>query len=194
MHDFNYLSCFIYVTVNSYINPYTERRNCMEDNTALYAFRKYGDTVLRAAYACCGNYSEAEDITQDTFLMLHSKPQTFNNDEHMKAWLLKVTLNKCRNYKKSFRVIRTDNIDDVNENNLKCNFTPRDNEIRENISKLPQKYSSVIFLYYYEEYSIREIAELLGKNENTISSLLQRGRKKLKLELEREGYNETYRV
>ena len=166
----------------------------MDNNTALYAFRKYGDTVLRAAYACCGNYSEAEDITQDVFLILHSNPQDFESDEHMKAWLLRAAINKCKNYKKSFRVSRTDNIDDVSENQLKCNFTPRDSEIRENISKLPQKYSSVIFLYYFEGYSIREIAEMLGKNENTVSSLLQRGRKKLKIELEREGYNETYRV
>lgn len=166
----------------------------MDDNIALYAFRKFGDTVLRAAYACCGNYSEAEDITQDVFLTLHSKPQTFKNDEHLKAWLIRSAINKCKNYKKSFRVSRTSPIDDINENELKCSFAPRDNEIRENISKLPKKYSSVIFLYYYEGYSIREIAGMLGKNENTISSLLQRGRKKLKIELEREGYNETNTV
>ena len=166
----------------------------MDNNTALYAFRKYGDTVLRAAYACYGNYSEAEDITQDVFLILHSNPQDFESDEHMKAWLLRAAINKCKNYKKSFRVSRTDNIDDVSENQLKCNFTLRDSEIRENISKLPQKYSSVIFLYYFEGYSIREIAEMLGKNENTVNSRLQRGRKKLKIELEREGYNETNTV
>ena len=166
----------------------------MDNNTALYAFRKYGDTVLRAAYACCGNYSEAEDITQDVFLILHSNPQDFESDEHMKAWLLRAAINKCKNYKKSFRVSRTDNIDDVSENQLKCNFTLRDSEIRENISKLPQKYSSVIFLYYFEGYSIREIAEMLGKNENTVNSRLQRGRKKLKIELEREGYYETNTV
>ena len=166
----------------------------MDNNTALYAFRKYGDTVLRAAYACCGNYSEAEDITQDVFLILHSNPQDFESDEHMKAWLLRAAINKCKNYKKSFRVSRTDNIDDISENQLKCNFTLRDSEIRENISKLPQKYSSVIFLYYFEGYSIREIAEMLGKNENTVNSRLQRGRKKLKIELEREGYNETNTV
>ena len=63
----------------------------MDDNIALYAFRKYGDTILRAAYACCGNYSEAEDITQEVFFALHSKPQTFENDEHLKAWLIRVT-------------------------------------------------------------------------------------------------------
>ena len=166
----------------------------MDNNTALYAFRKYGDTVLRAAYACCGNYSEAEDITQDVFLILHSNPQDFESDEHMKAWLLRAAINKCKNYKKSFRVSRTDNVGDVRENQVKGNCTLRDSEIRENISERPQKYSSVIFLYYFEGYSIREIAEMLGKNENTVNSRLQRGRKKLKIELEREGYNETNTV
>ena len=66
-------------------------------NQALYAFRKFGDTVLRAAYACCGNYAESEDITQDIFLLLHAKPQSFADDEHLKAWLLRVTVNKCKN-------------------------------------------------------------------------------------------------
>ncbi len=56
------------------------------------------------------------------------------------------------------------------------------------IAKLPEKYASVIFLYYFEDYTIKEIASLLNKNENTISSILQRGRKKLKTELEKEGY------
>lgn len=55
------------------------------DNIALYAFRKFGDTVLRAAYTCCGSYAEAEDITQDVFLQLHTKPQSFTDDEHLKA-------------------------------------------------------------------------------------------------------------
>ena len=79
-------------------------------------------------------------------------------------------------------------IDETLENTLKCEFTERDNEIREQIERLPEKYASVIFLYYFEEYNIREIADILGKSENTVSSLLQRGRRKLKTELEKEGY------
>ena len=152
----------------------------MDDNVALYAFRKYGDTVLRAAYACCGNYSEAEDITQDVFLTLHSQPQGFDSDEHMKAWLIRVAINKCKNYKKSFRVSRTGPIDDINENELKYDFAPRDYGIRDNISKLPQKYSSVIFLYYYEEYSIKEISAITGSRETAVQTQLFRARKKLK--------------
>lgn len=153
----------------------------MNNNTSLYAFNKYGDTILRAAYACCGNYAEAEDITQDVFLILHAKPVEFRDDEHMKAWLLKVTVNKCKNFRKSFRVSRTQPIDENTKASYKMDVT--DIEVRELISALPQKYAAVIFLYYYEGCTIAEIADMLGKNQNTVSSLLQRGRKKLKLEL-----------
>ena len=159
----------------------------MNDSSALYAFNKFGDTVLRAAFAVTGSYSEAEDITQEVFLALHAKPRSFDSDEHMKAWLLRSAINRCKNYKKSARILRNTALDDALENTLSCEFTPRDNEIRDMIAKLPEKYSSVIFLYYYEEYTIKEIALLTGKNENTVSSLLQRGRKKLKTELEEEG-------
>lgn len=160
----------------------------MNDSSALYAFNKFGDTVLRAAFAMTGSYPEAEDITQEIFLALHSSPQDFESDEHMKAWLLRSAINRCKNYRKSARIRKNSPLDEVLANTLRCEFTARDNEIREMISELPEKYSSVIFLYYYEEYTIKEIADILGKNENTVSSLLQRGRKKLKTELEKEGY------
>lgn len=162
-----------------------------KDSPALYAFRKYGDTVLRTAFACTGSYSEAEDITQEIFLTLHMNPQSFNDEGHLKAWLLRSAINRSKNYKKSFRISRTDSLDEIGENIQDCGFTSRDDELREQIAKLPEKYASVLYLYYYEEYTIREIAELLQKNENTVSSLLQRARKKLKLELEEEGYYET---
>ena len=158
------------------------------DNTALYAFRKYGDVILRCAYACTGCFSEAEDITQDVFLSMHAESPIFSDDEHMKAWLLKVTINKCKNLKKSFRFSRTQSIDEKIESELSCEFTGEENEIREILFRLPEKYSTVLYLYYYEGYNIREIAQMMSKNENTVSSLLQRGRKKLKIELEREGY------
>ncbi len=167
----------------------------MNDNSALYAFNKFGDTVLRAAFAITGSYSEAEDITQEVFLTLHAKPQTFETDDHMKAWLLRSTINRCKNYRKSARVMKNSPLDEELANTLSCEFTPRDNEIKDMIAKLPEKYSSVIFLYYFEEYTIKEIAALTGKKENTVSSLLQRGRKKLKTELEKEGYvYETKRI
>lgn len=160
------------------------------NNIALYAFDLYGDNILRTAYSYVGNMSEAEDITQDVFLKLHSAPQDFESDSHLKAWLMRVAINKCKNYKKSFRIKNRRDIDDVSESILSYEVTPQDKTVLNAVKKLPSKYSTVIFLYYYEEYTIKEIAKLLDKNENTISSLLQRGRKKLKFELEREGYCE----
>ncbi len=159
------------------------------NNSALYAFNMFGDTVLRAAFAMTGNYSEAEDITQEVFLTLHSKPQSFETDEHMKAWLLRTAINRCKNYRMSARVRRDQPLSEELTDKLSCEFTPRDTEIREMIAKLPEKYASVIFLYYFEEYTVKEIAGLLGKSENTVSSLLQRGRKKLKMILVKEGYD-----
>ena len=160
----------------------------MSDGQALKAFRKYGDTVLRAAYAVTGSYHEAEDITQEVFLKLHASPQNFENDDHMKAWLLRVTVNRSKNFRKSFLFSRTSGIDEIPESALKCEFTEEENEIRELIKNLPEKYASVIYLYYYEGFNVREIAEILEKSENTVSSLLQRGRRKLRTEIEREGY------
>ncbi len=157
------------------------------DNTALYAFQKFGDTVLRAAFACCGSYSEAEDITQDTFLLLHAKPQSFTDDEHLKAWLLRVAVNKCKNLRRSFRFSRTDSLETQDYPSASYEMNTEDNSVLSEIRSLPEKYASVIYLYYYEGYNTREIAEIQGKSENTVCSLLRRGREKLKMELEKEG-------
>lgn len=158
-----------------------------KDNTALYAFSRFGDDVLRAAYAGCGSYTEAEDITQEVFLTLHSRPQTFNDDDHLRAWLLRCTMNRCLNYRKSFRASRTGSLEELPEMPGSPVFGEAENEVRDALSRLPEKYAAVIYLYYYEGYSTREIGELLGKSENTVSSLLRRGREKLRTELEEEA-------
>ena len=84
----------------------------MNDNSALYAFNKFGDTILRAAFAMTGSYPEAEDITQEVFLTLHSKPQDFESDEHMKAWLLRTAINRCKNLRNSARMRRDTPLDE----------------------------------------------------------------------------------
>lgn len=167
--------------------------NDNDENAALYAFRKFGDTVFRAAFACSGSYCEAEDITQEVFLSLHSRPQSFNNDEHLKAWLLRSAINRCKNYHKSYRKRNQQSLDELGESAIFCEFTPQDMTIRQKIAALPEKYGKVLYLYYYEEYTVREIAKILQKNENTVSSLLRRARRKIKMELEEDEY-ETNRV
>lgn len=154
------------------------------ENTALEAFRKFGDTVLRAAYACTGCYSEAEDITQEVFLKLHTGKYSFSDENHLKAWLIRSAINRGKSYHRSWTKRERSSLEDISEAELRCEFDEKDHEISREIEKLPEKYRTVIYLYYYEEYNIREISEILSKNENTVSSLLQRARKKLKERLE----------
>lgn len=151
--------------------------------TALYAFDTYGGLVLRTAYCCTGSYSESEDIAQDVFLTLHEKNKSFSDDEHLKAWLLRVTINKCRDLKKSMFFSRRTAIEDVPAAAVTVDDTCK-RELKEAVAALPEKYSTVLFLYYYEGYSIKEISALLGKREATVGSLLRRGREKLRLEIE----------
>lgn len=156
-----------------------------DNNTALYAFRKFGTLVLKTAYCYVGNYSEAEDIAQEVFLTLHEKQKKFSDDEHIKAWLLRAAINRCKNYRKSWKQKSRVELDNIPEQAMKDSYL-RDRELREAVFSLSEKYSSALFLHYYEGYTIKEIASLLGKSENTIGSLLRRGREKLKLELEEE--------
>ena len=95
----------------------------MNDSSALYAFNRFGDTVLRTAFAMTGSYQDAEDITQEVFLTLHSKPQEFDTEEHMKAWLIRSAINRCKNYFKSARVRKNSPLDEELANTLSCEFT-----------------------------------------------------------------------
>lgn len=155
---------------------------------ALYAFEKFGNTVLRTAYNHTENMSEAEDITQEVFLKLHTSPQCFNDDEHMKAWLIRSAINACKNFHKSGRKRFSQPIDDTDESELSNEYNYEKSEVTELMELLPEKYRNVMFLYYYEEYSTKEISEITGQKESTIRSLLKRGREKLKNEMEGCGH------
>ncbi len=157
-----------------------------QENTALTAFRKYGDLVLRTAYCCTGDYSEAEDITQDVFLALHEKQPEFRDEEHMKAYLLRAAVNRGKNYRKSWKQNKRVELEELPElSHEESAFS--DSGLREQVLSLPEQYAAVLYLHYYEGYSIKEIAAILGKRENTIGSQLRRGREKLRLELEGEA-------
>lgn len=110
----------------------------------------------------------------------------------MKAWLLRVTINKGKNFASSWKRRNRVDIESIPEQSAPDNFTVK-SELRDAVMSLPPKYSTVLFLYYYEEHTIKEISAVLGKSENTVSSLLRRGREKLKLEMEEFDYD-TQRV
>lgn len=136
----------------------------------------YADMVYRAAYGLVKNQADAEDVAQDVFLsLLRAQPQ-FESAEHQKAWLLRTTVNKCKDHFKSAWQRRTQGLDET----MSIPFTPAESTVLDAVRSLPLKYRTVVYLYYIEGYSAKEIAALLGVAQNTVLSQMSRARKLLK--------------
>ena len=146
----------------------------------------YGDTVRRLCMIYLKNYADTEDIFQNVFLKYATSSIKFENDEHEKAWFIRVTINKCKDLLKSFFRNRTVSLDDIVE---KPEAIPSDyREVLEAVLSLPQKYRNVVYLHYYEGYSAPQISHILGKNVNTVYTLLTRSKKMLREKLGGDGY------
>jgi len=128
------------------------------------------------------NAPEAKDAVADVFIKLLKKGITFENEEHEKAWLLRTTINHCKNILKHWWR-KTSNIDDYQ--NLESEPF-RDNHVLETVLALPERYKDVIYLYYYEGYATAEIAEILQKPHSTVRSHMSEARSLLKEILENE--------
>ena len=140
------------------------------------------DTVYRVALAYCRNIQDAEDITQDVFLARFQHDAPFPDAEAEKAWLLRVTVNRCKNLLKSFRRRFTVPLEDAA---LVCRTQP-EHDIWEAVNALPAKYRLVIHLYYYEGYTVREIGKITGRSETAVQTQLYRARRLLKSKLGEE--------
>ena len=143
---------------------------------------KYSDIVYRVAITRVGTKENAEDIYQEVFLKFASKKPKFKSEEHQKAWLIRVTINLSNNYLKSAWKRKNVELDE----NIKYEeekIDQRENEVYEEVRKLPEDYQTVIYLFYYEGYKTSEISKLLKKNENTIKTWLSRAREILKQNL-----------
>ncbi|OPJ62631.1 RNA polymerase sigma factor [Clostridium chromiireducens] len=140
-----------------------------------YLIEKYSDMLIRISYSYMKNLSDAEDITQDVFIKLLEKRPEFENTEHEKAWLLRIAINLSKDKLKSAYFKNTAPLEgDFIDTNQK------DDEIIQAVLSLPIKYRSIVLLYYYEDYSISEISNVLNIKESTVGSQLSRGRKLLK--------------
>lgn len=143
------------------------------------ALNLFGNDILRLAYSYLKSRYDAEDIVQEVLIRFMQSAKIFEGNEHMKAWLLRVAANLCKDRLKSASYQREVAIPEGYDIEAPEDDTPEDNKTLKSVMALPEKYRSVIHLYYYEEYSTKEIAEILGKKEVTIRSLLKRGREKL---------------
>lgn len=162
------------------------KENSMEEEKKLSVSEivdEYGDLVFRIALNYTGNTQEAEDITQESFLaMLKKLP--FKSAEHAKRWLIKVTVNKCKDYYKS---ARRKNLP-LDERLISESFELSDG--LEELEKLDPLDRDIIYLFYYEGYSAKEIGKMIGKTKNAVNIRLSRAREYLKELLEEGNYYE----
>lgn len=145
-------------------------------------FEEYSDMVYKIAFVQMKKESDTDDIFQEVFLRLVKHSKKLQSKEHAKAWLIRVTLNCCKQHYLSSWYKKTTELDE----SLLAEevFDQQENELLEAVQKLPAQYRTIIHLFYYEGYSIMEISKILEKKENTIKSHLFRARKLLKDELE----------
>ena len=118
--------------------------------------------------------------------VLPAAQETFGNESHEKAWFIRITINACKDLLKSFFRRQTVPIDEITE--LPATFSPRDHEIFNAVLSLPKKYKDVVYLHFYEGYTAPEIGDILGKNVNTVYTLLTRSKKLLKEKLGGDDY------
>lgn len=152
-----------------------------ETKTAQQLVDTYADTILRLSYTYLKNTQDAQDICQTVLLKLLTQAPAFHNQEHERAWVIRVTANACKDFLKSPWHTRTCPLEHCAQ--MAAPSSP-DNDILQSVNELPAKYRVVIYLYYYEGYSTQEISHLLGLSVSAVCTRLTRARKQLKWELE----------
>lgn len=150
------------------------------------AIEKYADMIRRICLIHLQNSADTEDIFQTVFLKYVLRSVPFESEEHEKAWLIRVTINACRDLRRSFFKSRTVSLEDLIE--MPAPMLQSNREVLEAVLSLPKKYKDVVYLHYYEGYTAAEIGEILGKNVNTIYTLMTRSKKLLKEKLEGDEY------
>lgn len=154
------------------------------DNQLLYTnecidkiFKKYSDMVFKLALSQTKNYDNAQDIFQEVFLRFIQEEKAFQNEEHIKAWLLRVTINCSRKLWNSSWFRRSIPLDESKHITFE---TQEERDVYYSVMKLSLKYRTVIQLYYYEDMSIEQISKILNIKSSTIKSQLRRAREILK--------------
>lgn len=153
----------------------------MNSHNADRLVKTYADMILRISYMYLKQTCDAEDICQNVFMKLLSEDYSFKNPAHEKAWIIRTTINACKDYLRTYFWKRATILDDAVDIPL-----PKEpeSELLDLVMDLPKNYRISIYLHYYEGYSVGEIANTLAKTENTVSAYLARGRKKLRTVLE----------
>ncbi|MBE5876976.1 MAG: RNA polymerase sigma factor [Lachnospiraceae bacterium] len=141
----------------------------------------YLDCVYRVAVNGCKSYADAEDVVQNTFIKLWEKENHFKDDEHVRKWLIRVTVNECHSLWRTPWKRCITSLEEIVQEQV---FTELEkSELYDAVRELPVKYRQIVHLYYYEEYSVREISEIMKLSETAVQTRLLRARQKLKEKL-----------
>lgn len=150
-------------------------------------YLRHSKTVYRVCFAYMKNQNDTEDAVEETFYRMITKAPEFSSEEHEKAWLIRTATNICLDILKSWQR-KNENIDDYIHIEVYDN-TGTDEVLRA-VTDLPEKYKTVVYLYYYEGYTSAEIAEILQKPKSTVRNYLHEARKILRERIGEEFYEE----
>ena len=145
---------------------------------------KYRDNLFATAFSVCRNPQDADDVVQETFIQYHTTDRCFESEQHIRAWLIRTAINKAKNVNRAFWRRTSVPLEEYIETLV---FeTPEAEGLFEKVMRLPEKYRTVIHLFYYEDYAVKEIAEILGLSESNVKVRLTRGREMLRKALKEE--------
>ncbi len=151
------------------------------------AFERYSDMLYRLALTHTANREDAEDACQDVFIRYSQAKQSFKDKEHVKAWLIRVCINRCHDISRHRKTRSHLDIDDIHDIIADDTKAAEYVHLTEILGELPDKYKDVIMLHYYEGYSIEECTKLLGISLSAAKMRLMRARELMKEKLTEEG-------
>ena len=158
------------------------------DNNFDKIYEKYGEMLYRIAFVYLGNASDTEDVLQEVFITYLYNPPEFKNEEHKKAWLIRAVQCRCIN------LLKKTSRKSVCLEDLQLTAPDNDKDKKLDVIKaviaLAPKYKSPLLLYYYNDYSVEEIAKILKITKSAVKMRLKRGREILKIQLEDYNYEE----
>lgn len=160
------------------------------EQESIRAVDLYADTVRRICVLYLKNHADTEDVFQTVFLKYLTTKIQFENKDHEKSWIIRVTINACKDFRKNFFRSHTTSLEEVQQ--LACDVSEEYPEVLSAVLSLPSKYKEVVYLFYYEEYTAVEISKILKKNVNTVYTLLSRAKKLLREKLGGEGYEPSH--
>lgn len=149
--------------------------------------RHYADMIFRVALNISGNYADSEDIMQNVFFRYLKKQHIFSSQDHIKAWLIRVAVNESKRLIKSNSKRMCSSLDELE--NIVFSYDEDSKELFCQVMNLQEKYRTVLYLYYYEGLSLKEIARVLKRKEATVRTQLSRAREILKIKLKEEDYD-----